>query len=211
MRLSAIKILAVWGVACFWEATAQYAYTTPEPAVNDFNSVNIITQGTIAQFVWLINSMYQPTISGNTVLNDDGECSLWLTSFESEDYTLYLAANVKSGGGGLWSYKVELSDDEISDNDGKFVYCIKPVVDSITSDYPTTEDEVPSRGFLIQQAVEVGPHNPATLAAKSTAAAAPSTEAAASSAPAAATTVEAAPQSSDQVQAIVIVTGQVAS
>ncbi|KAL2842788.1 hypothetical protein BJY01DRAFT_248939 [Aspergillus pseudoustus] len=130
-------------------ATAQYGFSIPTPGVADFDPINDEIQGEIKNFIWIVNSTWQPTITGETLLDSDGHISLWITSFHGAGYTKCLAASVYSGGGGSWAWEIDLSDDEIDTYDGEFVYRLKPTVDSESAPYDDTEREVPSRGFRI--------------------------------------------------------------
>ncbi|KAL3475442.1 hypothetical protein BJX99DRAFT_259389 [Aspergillus californicus] len=133
-------------------STAQYGFTVPIPGVADFDSVNDETQGTVFDFHWLVNSTWQPTITGEILLDSNDHVSLWITSFNGPGYTKCLAASVYSGSGGSWAWTIDLTDNDIDDHDGKFVYRLKPTVDSVDSPYDETENEVPSRGFRIIKA-----------------------------------------------------------
>lgn len=56
MRTASLRsFLAVVG---FRTVLAQYAFTAPEPAVANFDSVNDVTQGTVYNLVWIANSKF---------------------------------------------------------------------------------------------------------------------------------------------------------
>ncbi|KAL3440257.1 hypothetical protein BJX65DRAFT_314957 [Aspergillus insuetus] len=135
-------------------ATAQYGFSVPRPGVADFDPINDEIQGHIMNFMWIVNSTWQPTITGETLLDSDRHISLWITSFHGAGYTKCLAASVYSGGGGSWAWRIDLSDDEIDAYNGEFVYRLKPTVDSENAPYDDTEREVPSRGFRILKSSE---------------------------------------------------------
>ncbi|OCK73919.1 hypothetical protein K432DRAFT_410300 [Lepidopterella palustris CBS 459.81] len=165
----AIQLLLVWAIGCCWNVAAQYGFQIPDPTVPDFDSYNTISQGAFVNIIWLVNSTWQPTINSETLLDPNGNVSLWLTSFLGTGYTQCLTPSVHSSDGGSWAYNVSLSDDDIDSNAGKFVYRLKPTVGSQNSPYSTTEDECPSRGFMIKKASDV-----AAAAASSSAAVAAS-------------------------------------
>ncbi|KAF2501774.1 hypothetical protein BU16DRAFT_599844 [Lophium mytilinum] len=197
MAHSVIRLLLIWTIGCYWNAAAQYGFSIPYPDVDDFDSYNTIEQGTVFNFVWLVNDTYQPTIDGEPLLDSNGDISLWLTSFTDTSYTHCLAASVYSGNGGSWAYAVDLSDDEIDANGGKFVYRLKPTVSSQDAPYDNTEREVPSRGFLIEKASDVAAASSSSAAAAASASSA-SIAAVAAASRSAASQSEAAAQSASQ-------------
>ncbi|KAF2500486.1 hypothetical protein BU16DRAFT_248084 [Lophium mytilinum] len=149
---------------------AQYAFTVPEPDVVDFDPVNDVVQGTVVNIVWLANSTYQPTLTGDKLLDSNGDISVWITSYQNNDYTHCLTPSANSETGGSWAWNITLSDDEIDANGGKFVYRLKPTVASQSSPFNITEDECPSRGFSIKKAADVAASSSASVASAASAA-----------------------------------------
>ncbi|KAF2092214.1 hypothetical protein K490DRAFT_53358 [Saccharata proteae CBS 121410] len=151
---SCFNVLIWLGFLCS-DAMAQYGFQIPDPDSLDLNSALTVTQYTNQTTVWLVNSTYQPTVSGETVLDSNGHVSLWVTSFKYYAFTRCLVANIDSTIGGQFTWNVSISDSDIDASDGAFVYRIKPTVGSLTAAYDATEDECPSRGFFIEKASDV--------------------------------------------------------
>jgi hypothetical protein len=223
MMFYRLDILLVLFVGFVDFARAQYGFSIPDPNQADLDPSNDEVQGTIFNFIWKVNckllfvipsflrslwsynliATWQPTVDGETLLDDDGHISLWITSWRGNGYTKCLAgiyvpypfvqivsntyavyiASVYSGGGGSWAWKIDLSDDDIDAEDGAFVYRLKPTVSSVNVQYDTTEREVPSRGFRIRKASDVAAD--AAAASSSIAAAAAASRSAAAAAAAA--------------------------
>lgn len=67
------------------------------------------------------------------------------------------SASVNSESGGTWGWKVSLTDEEIDDGGGQFVYRLKPPVASTDEPYDEDSPEAPSRGFRILKQSDPSP------------------------------------------------------
>jgi LPXTG-motif cell wall-anchored protein len=94
-------------------------------------------------------------------------------------------ASVYSTTGGSWGWRVNLTDDEIDNNAGHFVYRLYPPVSSTSVPYSDIPNQIPSRGFIIRKASEIAASSSlaaaSQAASRSQAAAASKSDAAAAS------------------------------
>jgi LPXTG-motif cell wall-anchored protein len=62
---------------------------------------------------------------------------------------------------------VDLTDDEIDNNQGQFVYRLYPPVSSSSTPYEDIPNQIPSRGFIIRKASEVAASSASAAASQS--------------------------------------------
>ncbi|KAF2762463.1 hypothetical protein EJ05DRAFT_481397 [Pseudovirgaria hyperparasitica] len=145
-------------------AWAQDAFSKPDTNTRDFDATLSVDQGTTAEVDWILttenaNTEYYTTDPDNSadLFNDKGEISVWLTSFKDQDndngYWKCLAPHLNTASGGTLQWNVYLSNDDIDNHNGQFVYRLKPPVADVNVRFNNSLIEAPSRGFYILKQV----------------------------------------------------------
>ncbi|KAF2465808.1 uncharacterized protein BDR25DRAFT_345962 [Lindgomyces ingoldianus] len=142
-------------------ASAQFQFTVPDPNVTDLSEHWAV--GDTMKIAW------QEGWHG--VRDDPGVTDLWISWFRSDSYSLLLLSNVTFDSSGSLDWKVNVSNDVVK-TDPQFVLRFKP--HSNPPLFTSTDNESPSRGFILLTGNEQSSSASSSATAPSTSTSTPS-------------------------------------